>query len=68
MNEACATEGLSIDIWNEPDLSYFWTRGQDQYLQMWGRTYHRLRSVFTQSSIGLLLAESSTEKLGLMSN
>jgi hypothetical protein len=39
------TAGLRIDIWNEPDLTYFWTKGQTQYLQMWGRTYHRLRSV-----------------------
>jgi hypothetical protein len=44
MIENCATEGLSIDIWNEPDLDYFWTRGQTQYLEMWGRTYHRFRS------------------------
>lgn len=38
------TAGLYIDIWNEPDLSYFWTKGEAQYLQMWGRTYHRLRT------------------------
>ncbi|RHZ54011.1 glycoside hydrolase family 39 protein [Aspergillus thermomutatus] len=37
-------DGLIIDIWNEPDLTYFWNRDQAQYLQMWGRTYHRLRS------------------------
>ncbi|PKX96013.1 glycoside hydrolase family 39 protein [Aspergillus novofumigatus IBT 16806] len=38
------TDGLIIDIWNEPDLTYFWNRDQTQYLQMWGRTFHRLRS------------------------
>ncbi|KAH1315105.1 hypothetical protein KXV58_007839 [Aspergillus fumigatus] len=38
------TDGLIIDIWNEPDLSFFWNRDQTQYLQMWGRTFHRLRS------------------------
>lgn len=43
MNANSATDGLSIDIWNEPDLTIFWNRGQTQYLQMWGRTYHRLR-------------------------
>ncbi|KAH7360654.1 glycoside hydrolase superfamily [Rhexocercosporidium sp. MPI-PUGE-AT-0058] len=44
MKANSATDGLSVDIWNEPDLRYFWTRGQSQYLQMWGRTYHRLRN------------------------
>jgi hypothetical protein len=38
-----ATAGLSVDIWNEPDLTVFWNAPQAQYLQMWGRTYHRLR-------------------------
>ncbi|PMD24212.1 glycoside hydrolase family 39 protein [Hyaloscypha hepaticicola] len=38
-----AITGLSIDIWNEPDLTYFWNAPQAQYIQMWGRTYHRLR-------------------------
>jgi hypothetical protein len=37
------TDGMIIDIWNEPDLSLFWNRDQDQYLQLWGRTYSRLR-------------------------
>jgi hypothetical protein len=37
------TAGLSVDIWNEPDLTGFWNRPQAQYIQMWGRTYHRLR-------------------------
>jgi hypothetical protein len=43
MNNDHATNGLSIDIWNEPDLTYFWNAPQAQYIQMWGRTYHRLR-------------------------
>ncbi|TVY75814.1 hypothetical protein LSUE1_G004577 [Lachnellula suecica] len=40
-----ATTGLSVDIWNEPDLGggIFWNRSLAQYLQMWGRTYYRLR-------------------------
>ena len=38
-----ALDGLSIDIWNEPDLTAFWRASQAQYLQMWGRTYHRFR-------------------------
>ncbi|KAG5751090.1 hypothetical protein H9Q69_007189 [Fusarium xylarioides] len=36
-------DGLDIDIWNEADGS-FWSRSQDQYLQMWNRTYKRIRS------------------------
>lgn len=40
-----ATVALSVDIWNEPDLvGVFWNRPQAQYLQMWGRTYYRLRA------------------------
>jgi len=38
------TTGMVVDIWNEPDLgTVFWGRSQDQYLQMWGRTYYRFR-------------------------
>lgn len=44
MNANDATTALSVDLWNEPDLTYFWTRGQTQYLEMWGRTWHRLRA------------------------
>ncbi|GME47614.1 putative glycoside hydrolase family 39 protein [Neofusicoccum parvum] len=38
------TSTLVFDIWNEPDLSAFWNRNQDQYLQVWGRTYYKIRS------------------------
>lgn len=35
---------LVIDIWNEPDLgTVFWGRTQEQYLEMWGRTYYKIR-------------------------
>lgn len=40
------TEAMIVDIWNEPDLSVFWARSQDQYLRMWGRTYYKFRLVF----------------------
>jgi hypothetical protein len=43
MNANDATVALSIDIWNEPDGIDFWNAPQSQYIQMWGRTYHRLR-------------------------
>lgn len=38
-----ALEALSIDIWNEPDGSWFWPRSMDQFLEMFCRGYHRLR-------------------------
>lgn len=38
-------EGLVIDIWNEPDLSFFWNRPKEQWLAMWSRTYHNIRYV-----------------------
>jgi len=46
MNANGATSNLIVDIWNEPDLSIFWGRSQDQYLQMWTRTYNRLRQAW----------------------
>lgn len=53
------TAGLSVDIWNEPDLSYFWTRGIPQYLAMWSRTYKRLRYV-------VFLSERTSFKMSLL--
>ncbi|KAL9622910.1 MAG: hypothetical protein Q9160_002836 [Pyrenula sp. 1 TL-2023] len=49
MNANGMVSGVIIDIWNEPDLSFFWGRSQTQYLQMWGRTYYKLRSAFGTS-------------------
>ncbi|KAF4445694.1 hypothetical protein F53441_10600 [Fusarium austroafricanum] len=46
-------DGLDIDIWNDkhrPDGMYFWKRDQNQYLQMWKRTYQRIRSLFSSAS------------------
>ncbi|CAH0003824.1 unnamed protein product [Clonostachys byssicola] len=38
------TTGLTIDIWNEPDYgTVFWNRTQEQFLDMWGWGYARLR-------------------------
>lgn len=38
------TTAFVFDIWNEPDLDLFWDRTQSQYLDVWGRTYHRVRA------------------------
>lgn len=38
-------DGLSIEVWNEPDGNYFWLRSQEQYFEMWGRGLPRLRYV-----------------------
>jgi hypothetical protein len=32
------------DIWNEPNITLFWNRSQAQYLELWRRTYRRLRA------------------------
>ncbi|MGW4984829.1 RICIN domain-containing protein [Streptomyces mirabilis] len=38
---------FSYDIWNEPDISYFWTRGVNsaQYFQMWDTAYREIRRI-----------------------
>jgi hypothetical protein len=37
-------QNLTIDIWNEPDLGgAFWGRSFHQYLQMWGRGWHKFK-------------------------
>jgi hypothetical protein len=38
---------LAYDIWNEPDISVFWTRGMNstQYFQMWDTAYREIRRV-----------------------
>jgi hypothetical protein len=33
-------DGLVIDLWNEPDLSIFWARSWDQYLQYYVRSHN----------------------------
>ncbi|WP_162907028.1 GH39 family glycosyl hydrolase [Allorhizocola rhizosphaerae] len=39
------------DLWNEPDLDSFWQRSQAQYLEMWRRTYARIRLAFPDAVI-----------------
>lgn len=36
-------EQLVFDIWNEPDLEFFWNRPRSQWLELWSRTYSLLR-------------------------
>lgn len=44
INAHSMATNLVIDIWNEPDLgTVFWGRTQEQYLEMWGRTYYKIR-------------------------
>lgn len=39
--------GLDYEIWNEPDLgTVFWQRNMSQYLDMWGRGFHRIKSTY----------------------
>ncbi|KAF3021055.1 hypothetical protein E8E14_012450 [Neopestalotiopsis sp. 37M] len=37
-------EGLVIDIWNEPDLSTFWRRDLQQWVDLYIRTHKTIRS------------------------
>jgi hypothetical protein len=39
------------DVWNEPDCSGFWGAPQSQYLAMWQRAFHRIRSTFPSAVI-----------------
>ncbi|MFJ9005651.1 RICIN domain-containing protein [Streptomyces canus] len=38
---------FSYDIWNEPDIAAFWTRGVNsaQYFQMWDTAYREIRRI-----------------------
>lgn len=35
--------GLDIDIWNEPEGSFFWARSTEQWVELFGRTYKAFR-------------------------
>lgn len=37
-------DGLIFDIWNEPDLHFFWNRSKERWLALWSRTYQRVRA------------------------
>ncbi|KAJ4245555.1 hypothetical protein NW762_014064 [Fusarium torreyae] len=37
------TDGLIIDIWNEPDLNFFWARSKEQWLALWSRSFKKIR-------------------------
>ncbi|WP_433317432.1 RICIN domain-containing protein [Micromonospora sp. CA-269861] len=47
------TSGLSVqwDIWNEPNITIFWNRPISQYLELWRRTYQRIRAEFPSQLI-----------------
>ncbi|KAF5710724.1 hypothetical protein FMUND_9368 [Fusarium mundagurra] len=38
-------DGLVVDIWNEPDLSFFWGRSMEQWLELWTRSFTKIREV-----------------------
>ncbi|KAG8671931.1 hypothetical protein FPOAC1_005189 [Fusarium poae] len=37
------SKGLVIDIWNEPDLSFFWGASKQQWLTLWSRTFKKVK-------------------------
>jgi hypothetical protein len=42
--KAAGMTDIEWDIWNEPDCSLFWGSGQPQYLEMWKRSYQKIRA------------------------
>jgi len=36
--------GIEWDIWNEPNLTEFWRRSHEVYLELWARTVRKIRS------------------------
>lgn len=42
----CGMVGPDVhwDIWNEPDIELFWPRSQEQYLELWHRACHIIRT------------------------
>ncbi|EWG55106.1 hypothetical protein FVEG_13155 [Fusarium verticillioides 7600] len=38
-------DGLVVDIWNEPDLTFFWNRSMEQWLELWTRSFKKIREV-----------------------
>ena len=44
---------FAYDIWNEPDISVFWTRGVNstQYFQMWDTAYKEIRRIAPGATI-----------------
>jgi hypothetical protein len=47
-----ALEGLVWEVWNEPDLSVFWKRSLEQWVQLYVRTHKIIRCV---SSIAMAI-------------
>lgn len=53
-----ALKGLVWDIWNEPDISIFWERSQQQWIDLYIRTHKLLRYVLaSKSSTGRALIQ-----------
>ncbi|HEX8521660.1 MAG TPA: hypothetical protein VF669_05335 [Tepidisphaeraceae bacterium] len=36
---------FQYDIWNEPDIGYFWSRPESQFLETWKRGYQTIRTI-----------------------
>ncbi|MDN0198826.1 RICIN domain-containing protein [Streptomyces sp. S.PNR 29] len=49
--KAAGMTDVMWDIWNEPDTTLFWGRSQAQYLEMWKRSYQRIRAAFPNAVI-----------------
>lgn len=66
INDVRATGApVQWDLWNEPNITLFWNRPQSQYLELWRRTYQRVRAAFpSQLIVGPSLAGVPTTSTG----
>lgn len=44
-------DGMILDLWNEPDITSFWDRSWEQYLQYWIRSYNFFRQVINANAV-----------------
>ncbi|MFI6316752.1 ricin-type beta-trefoil lectin domain protein [Nonomuraea sp. NPDC050556] len=52
INDVRATGApVQWDLWNEPNITIFWNRPISQYLELWKRTYQRVRAAFPSQLI-----------------
>ncbi|KXH34381.1 hypothetical protein CSIM01_00292 [Colletotrichum simmondsii] len=52
LRENDALEGMSLDIWNEPNGEVYWDRPQAQYLEAWAHAYAYLRQELPGTKLG----------------
>ncbi|WP_369167419.1 RICIN domain-containing protein [Streptomyces sp. R28] len=62
--KAAGMTDVQWDIWNEPDWRPFFDRPQAQYLEMWKRSYQRVRAAFPNMVISGPSSAGGPSKIG----